>query len=131
LVSEVQTDILENEHNSDSALKKACNTSDANKVAQYKKTMEQQITELNLQLVEMSTKPEYTTGKMNETENELRDKQIELYNTMKQLVDTINECSFYEEQIEEMRIQNLRSHNELSEYKNFKVSFVGLKQTLI
>jgi hypothetical protein len=55
LVSEVQTDILENEHNSDSALEKACNTSDANKVAQYKKTMEQQITELNLQLVEMST----------------------------------------------------------------------------
>jgi hypothetical protein len=46
LVSEVQTDILENEHNSDSALEKACNTSDANKVAQYKKTMEQQITEL-------------------------------------------------------------------------------------
>ena len=40
------SDILENEHNSDSALEKACNTSDANKLAQYKKTMEQQITEL-------------------------------------------------------------------------------------
>ena len=44
LESEVQMDILENGHNSDSALQKACSTSDANKVAQYKKTMEQQIT---------------------------------------------------------------------------------------
>jgi uncharacterized protein YciW len=49
---------------------------------------------------------------MNETENELRDTKIELYNTMKQLVDTRNECSFYEEQLEEMRMQNLRSHND-------------------
>ena len=49
---------------------------------------------------------------MNETENELRDTKIELYNTMKQVVDTRNECSFYEEQLEEMRMQNLRSHNE-------------------
>lgn len=44
VASEVQMDILENGHNSDSALEKACNTSGANKVAQYKKTMEQQIT---------------------------------------------------------------------------------------
>ena len=95
-------DSLENGHISDSTLEKACNKSDANKVTQYKKTMEQQITELNLQSVEMSTKLEYTTGKMNATENELRDANIELYNTMKQLVDTRNECSFNEEQLEEM-----------------------------
>lgn len=44
LTREVQMDISENGHNSDSALEKTCNTSDANKVAQYKKTMEQQIT---------------------------------------------------------------------------------------
>lgn len=94
MVSEVQTDILENAHNSDSALEKACNTREANKVTQYKKTMEQQITELNLQLVEMSTKPEYTTGKMNGAENVLRETKIELYNAMKHLVDTRNECSF-------------------------------------
>ena len=55
LASEVQMDILENGHNSDSALEKACSKSDVNKVTQYKKTMEQQITELNLRLVEMST----------------------------------------------------------------------------
>jgi hypothetical protein len=36
--------------------------------------MEQQITELISTVSEMSTKPEYTTGKMNETENELRHK---------------------------------------------------------
>ena len=87
--------------------------------------MEQQITEMNLQLVEMSTKLEYTTGKMNETENELRDTKIELYNTMKQLVDTRNECSFYDEQLDEMRMQNLRSHNELSEYKKLNLRLQG------
>ena len=121
VASEVQMDILENGQNSDSALEKACNKSDANKVTQYKKTMEQQITELNLQLVEMSTKLEYTTGKMNETENELRDTKIELYNTMKQLVDTRDECSFYEE----MRMHNLRSHNELSEYNKLNLRLQG------
>ena len=83
--------------------------------------MEQQITELNLQLVEMSTKLEYTTGKTNEAENELRDTKIELYNTMKQLVDTRNECSFYEE----MRMHNLRSHNELSEYNKLNLRLQG------
>ena len=53
------------------------------------------------------------------------DTKIELYNTMKQLVDTINQCSFYEEQIEEMRIQNLRSNNELSEYKKLNLKLQG------
>lgn len=69
----------------------------------------------------MSTKLEYTTGKMNEAENELRDTKIELYNTMKQLVDTRNECSFYEE----MRMHNLRSHNELSEQKQLNLKLQG------
>jgi hypothetical protein len=38
---------------------------------------------------------------------------------------SINECSFYEEQIEEMRMQNLRSNNELSEYKKLNLKLQG------
>ena len=81
---------------------------------------DKEIRNISLELAEVKTRFEYTTGILNQTENELVSTRMELYGTMKELAEIKDECSFYEDkvrQFDQMKIQVMRLQNELRDSK--------------
>ena len=79
---------------------------------------DKEIRNISLELAEVKTRFEYTTGILNQTENELVSTRTELSDTMKELAEIKDECSFDEDkvrQFDQMKIQVMQ--NELRDSK--------------
>lgn len=79
---------------------------------------DKEIRNISLEIAEVKTRFEYTSGILNQTENELVSTRTELYDTMKELAEIKDECSFYEDkvrQFDQMKIQVMQ--NELRDSK--------------
>jgi septal ring factor EnvC (AmiA/AmiB activator) len=73
------------------------------------------MSDIRSEMTELHTQLDHTTDRLHEAEHALIQTKTELRNTMKQLIESRDECSTCEEQNESLKLQVTSIENELSQ----------------